>query len=203
MGAVLALRQTDLKLVLAYSTISALGTLTMSLGLSMPSATIAAMTFLLAHAFYKGALFLTAGAIEHATGTRDATEVGGLGSVLPLTAAGAMLAALSMAGAPFLFGFVGKELLLQSGARRRSRRSLDDRGGTHRNSDRRCGRCRCDQAFLRTRTRETPERRTSHPSRCGWESLLGRHRDTCWVSLPAAAGRADHRTGGGGSARTR
>lgn len=113
-GAVLALRHTDLKLVLAYSTISALGTLTLSLGLSLPSATIAAMTFLLAHAFYKGALFLTAGAIEHATGTRDALELGGLGRALPLTAGGAMLAALSMAGAPFLFGFVGKELLYKA-----------------------------------------------------------------------------------------
>jgi multicomponent Na+:H+ antiporter subunit A len=114
MGAVLALRQTDLKLVLAYSTISALGIMTMSLGMSMPAATIAAMTFLLGHAFYKGALFLTAGAIEHATGTRDATEVGGLRRLLPLTATGAALAALSMAGAPFLFGFVGKELLLKA-----------------------------------------------------------------------------------------
>jgi multicomponent Na+:H+ antiporter subunit A len=114
LGAVLALRQTDLKLVLAYSTISALGTLTMSLGMSMPAATIAAMTFLLGHALYKGALFLTAGAIEHSTGTRDATELGGLRRLLPLTAAGALLAALSMAGAPFLFGFVGKELLYKA-----------------------------------------------------------------------------------------
>jgi multicomponent Na+:H+ antiporter subunit A len=113
-GAVMALRQTDLKLVLAYSTISALGIMTMSLGMSMPAATIAALTFLLGHAFYKGALFLTAGAIEYSTGTRDALEVGGLRRALPITASGAALAGLSMAGAPFLFGFVGKELLLKA-----------------------------------------------------------------------------------------
>jgi multicomponent Na+:H+ antiporter subunit A len=113
-GGVLALRQTDLKLLLAYTTISALGTLTMSLGSVAPGAAGAAMTFLLAHALYKGALFLAAGAIDHATGTREATALGGLGSALPLTAAGAALAGLSMAGVPFLFGFVGKELLYKA-----------------------------------------------------------------------------------------
>lgn len=112
-GAVLALRQTDLKLVLAYSTVSALGTLTMLLGTPTAGAISAAMAFLLAHALYKGALFLSAGAIDHATGTRDITALGGLRRHLPFTAAGSVLAGLSMAGVPLLFGFVAKELLFK------------------------------------------------------------------------------------------
>jgi multicomponent Na+:H+ antiporter subunit A len=113
-GAVLALRQTDLKLVLAYSTVSALGTLTLFLGLDAPGAAGAAMTFLLAHALYKGALFLAAGSVDHATGTREATALGGLRKAMPITATGAWIAALSMAGVPLALGFVGKELLYKS-----------------------------------------------------------------------------------------
>jgi multicomponent Na+:H+ antiporter subunit A len=109
-GAWLALVQSDLKRVLAYSTISALGTLTLLLGLGGTLAVKAAMAFLLGHALYKGALFLVAGALDHETGTRDADRLGGLFRAMPVTALAAGVAALSMAGVPPLFGFLSKEL---------------------------------------------------------------------------------------------
>lgn len=111
-GAWLALQQTYLKLLLAYSTVSALGALTMMLGLGTGPAVAAAVVFLLAHALYKGSLFLVAGAIDHATGEGDATRLSGLGRFLPVTAAAAMTAAASMAGLPPLLGFLAKENLL-------------------------------------------------------------------------------------------
>jgi multicomponent Na+:H+ antiporter subunit A len=109
-GAVLAVRQTDLKKVLAYTTVTALGTLVLLLGLSLEASVIAAVVFLVVHSLYKGALFLIAGSVDHETGTRDVTKLGGLRRVMPLTAAAAVLAGLSMAGLPPLFGFMGKEL---------------------------------------------------------------------------------------------
>jgi multicomponent Na+:H+ antiporter subunit A len=109
-GAWLALVQSDLKRILAYSTVSALGTLTLLLGLGGPLAVHAAVAFLLGHALYKGALFLVAGALDHQTGTRDVDQLGGLGRVMPLTALAAGVAALSMAGLPPMFGFIAKEL---------------------------------------------------------------------------------------------
>lgn len=105
-----ALVQSDLKRVLAYSTVGALGTLTLLLGLGGPLAAHAAVAYLLGHALYKGTLFLVAGALDHETGTRDADQLSGLRRAMPLTAAAAGLAALSMAGLPPLFGFVAKEL---------------------------------------------------------------------------------------------
>ncbi len=113
-GAYLALCNTDLKRILAYSTVSALGVLTMLLGLGTAPAVQAAMVFLLAHASYKSALFMVAGSVDHETGVRDADRLGGLWRAMPITATAAVLAALSMAGlAPFL-GFLGKEMLLES-----------------------------------------------------------------------------------------
>jgi multicomponent Na+:H+ antiporter subunit A len=109
-GAWMALVQSDLKRVLAYSTVSALGTLTLLLGLGGPLATPAAVAYLLGHALYKGALFLVAGSLDHETGTRDADRLGGLRRAMPVTALAAGAAALSMAGLPPLFGFVAKEL---------------------------------------------------------------------------------------------
>ena len=70
-GAYLALRQTDLKLILAYLTVSALGILILFIGLGTSEAIIAAVVFLLAHALYKGALFLVVGIVDHETGTRE------------------------------------------------------------------------------------------------------------------------------------
>ena len=110
LGAVLALGQTDLKRVLAYSTLTALGTLVALLGLSFPEAVKAAVVFLIVHSLYKAGLFLVAGAMDHATGTRDIRELSGLRRLMPLTALAALLSGLSMAGLPPLFGFVAKEL---------------------------------------------------------------------------------------------
>ncbi|GMV43717.1 MAG: Na(+)/H(+) antiporter subunit A [Myxococcales bacterium] len=114
-GMVLALRQTDMKLILAYTTVSALGTLTLLLGLGTDAAITAAVALLLAHSLYKGALFLFAGAVDHATGSRDVTALGGLRAVMPVLALAGALAALSMAGLPPLFGFVAKEAVLEAG----------------------------------------------------------------------------------------
>jgi len=108
-GAVLALRETDLKRILAYSTLSALGVMVMLLGLGTPAASEAVVGFLFAHALYKGALFLAAGAIDHETGTREVDGLGGLRRRMPLTFAAALLAAASMAGLPPFFGFIAKE----------------------------------------------------------------------------------------------
>jgi len=111
LGAYLAMVKTDLKRILAYSTVSALGTLTLLLGLGTTQAAEAAMAYLLVHGLYKGTLFLTAGAVDHGTGTRDVNELGGLRQAMPITALAAGLAALSMAGIPPLFGFIGKEAI--------------------------------------------------------------------------------------------
>jgi multicomponent Na+:H+ antiporter subunit A len=109
----LTVTQTDLKRILAYSTVSALGTLVLLLGLGDADTALAAGIFILAHALYKGALFMVAGTIDHETGTRDVTRLGGLGTVLPWTAAGGLLAAVSMAGVLPTFGFVSKEILYE------------------------------------------------------------------------------------------
>lgn len=113
-GGYLALCHTDLKRILAYSTVSALGTLTLLLGLGSSYAVTAALVFLLAHALYKGALFMVAGAVDHKTGTRDVDRLGGLGHAMPITAAAAVLAAVSLAGLGPVLSFIGKELLLQA-----------------------------------------------------------------------------------------
>ncbi|NIC04628.1 putative monovalent cation/H+ antiporter subunit A [Billgrantia bachuensis] len=113
-GAFLAIHHTNVKKLLAYSTVMALGTLTLLLGLGTPGALVAFVAFLLAHSLYKGALFLVAGILDHETGTKDVTHMGGLRHVMPCTAAVAAVAALSLAGMPPLLGFVGKELLLES-----------------------------------------------------------------------------------------
>jgi multicomponent Na+:H+ antiporter subunit A len=110
MASVLALRQTDLKLALAYTTIMALGTITMFLGAEATVAVAAAVTFLIVHSLYKAALFLVVGIIDHRTGTREASQLRGLAGALPITAAAAAAAALSMAGFPPFLGFIGKEL---------------------------------------------------------------------------------------------
>lgn len=111
LGAWRAVRETDLKRILAYSTICALGSLVLMIGVGTPAAIVAAMVYMIAHACYKGALFMVAGAIDHETGTRDVTALSGLRAVMPLTAAAAALAAASMMGLPLSFGFFGKELL--------------------------------------------------------------------------------------------
>jgi multicomponent Na+:H+ antiporter subunit A len=113
-GIFMAYRSTEIKRVLAYSTLMALGTLTMLIGIGTELAITAAMTFLLAHAMYKAALFLVAGALDHATGTKDITRMGGLRRIMPITAVSACVAALSMAGIAPLFGFIAKEMLFEA-----------------------------------------------------------------------------------------
>lgn len=113
-GAYFAVRSTGIKKVLAYSTVMALGTLTMLAGIGTETAMIAFGAFLLAHSLYKGALFLVAGALDHETGTKEVLKMGGLRKAMPVTAFFAGVAALSLAGIPPLFGFIGKELMLES-----------------------------------------------------------------------------------------
>ena len=108
-GAYRAVQETDLKRILAYSTLSALGVLTMLLGVGTREAIIAALVYLVAHAGYKGALFLVAGAIDHEAGTRDISALAGLRRTMPITALAGGAAALSMAGVPLTLGFVGKD----------------------------------------------------------------------------------------------
>lgn len=111
LSAWLALQYTDMKSILAYTTIMALGLLTMLLGLGTETAVTACLVFVLVHAFYKAALFMVAGAVDHELHVRDVTKLRGLKAKMPITAAAAGIAALSMAGIPPFFGFVGKELI--------------------------------------------------------------------------------------------
>lgn len=108
-GAGRALFESDLKRVLAYSTVSALGFLLLLTGVGTPAAIHAAVAYTLAHALYKGALFLVAGAVDHGSGTRDTDRLAGLRRAQPITAGVAALAALSTAGVPGTFGYVAKE----------------------------------------------------------------------------------------------
>lgn len=113
-GAALTFRHTDLKRLLAYSTVAALGALVFLIGLVPLTNYYAAMafaTFLLAHSLYKGGLFMAAGAVDHEAGTREITQLGGLFQVMPLTGLAVVLAALSLAGLPPVLGFIGKEVL--------------------------------------------------------------------------------------------
>ena len=107
-----ALRQHDLKLLLAYGTVSQLGLLLVVTGAGTRHAAVAALGMLLAHALFKAALFLVVGAVDHATGTRDLRRLSGLGRTMPVLAVTAVLAAASMAGLPPLLGFVAKESIL-------------------------------------------------------------------------------------------
>ncbi|HEV7251284.1 MAG TPA: putative monovalent cation/H+ antiporter subunit A [Shinella sp.] len=108
-GSTLAIRQTDLKLMLAYTTVASLGLLVMLTGFGSEHAVAAAALYLVAHSLFKGALFMVAGLIDHETGTRDITKLGGLRRAMPVTFLAAVLAALSMAGLPPFFGFLAKE----------------------------------------------------------------------------------------------
>ncbi|CAJ1369513.1 unnamed protein product [Effrenium voratum] len=110
-GTILAVRQTDLKLMLAYTTVASLGLLVMLTGTSHEKALEGAVLYLLAHSLFKGALFMVAGTIDHEAGTRDVTKLGGLRKAMPVTFVAACLAALSMAGLPPFIGFIAKEVL--------------------------------------------------------------------------------------------
>ena len=111
-AAFVAIFKHDLKGLLAYSTISHLGLITFLIGLGSPLAAVAAIFHILNHATFKAALFMTAGIVDHETGTRDMRQLGGLWRLLPWTATLAMAATAAMAGVPLFNGFVSKEMFL-------------------------------------------------------------------------------------------
>jgi multicomponent Na+:H+ antiporter subunit A len=108
-GGYRALRQNDLKLLLAFGTVSQLGFLVVLVGAGSAELAVAGLVMTLAHGLFKSTLFLTVGVVDHATGTRDLRRLSGLGRRLPVLAAAGVAAAASMAGLPPLLGFVGKE----------------------------------------------------------------------------------------------
>ncbi|WP_459614476.1 monovalent cation/H+ antiporter subunit A [Bordetella sp. 2513F-2] len=110
LGAYAAIFQRDMKGVLAYSTISHLGLITLLLGMNSSLGLVAAIFHMVNHATFKASLFMAAGIVDHETGTRDMTRLSGLYSAMPLTATLAMVAAASMAGVPLLNGFISKEM---------------------------------------------------------------------------------------------
>ncbi|WGK62630.1 monovalent cation/H+ antiporter subunit A [Halopseudomonas sp. SMJS2] len=110
LGACTALFQHDLKGLLAYSTISHLGLITLLFGLDTQLAAVAAVFHIINHATFKASLFMAAGIIDHETGTRDMRRINGLWKYMPHTATLAMVAASAMAGVPLLNGFLSKEM---------------------------------------------------------------------------------------------
>jgi multicomponent K+:H+ antiporter subunit A len=110
LGAYVAIFQNDLKGLLAYSTISHLGLITLLLGLNSTLAMVAAIFHIINHATFKASLFMAAGIIDHETGTRDIRRLSGLNRPMPFTARLAMIAAAAMAGVPLLNGFLSKEM---------------------------------------------------------------------------------------------
>ncbi|WP_095157581.1 monovalent cation/H+ antiporter subunit A [Pseudomonas sp. Irchel 3E13] len=110
LGAYAAMFQNDLKGLLAYSTISHLGLITLLLGLNSPLAAVAAVFHILNHATFKASLFMAAGIIDHESGTRDIRKLSGLFRLIPFTATLAMVASASMAGVPLMNGFLSKEM---------------------------------------------------------------------------------------------
>ncbi|CAG8870792.1 NAD(P)H-quinone oxidoreductase subunit 2, chloroplastic [Pseudomonas fluorescens] len=110
LGAFAAMFQNDLKGLLAYSTISHLGLITLLLGLNSPLAAVAAVFHILNHATFKASLFMAAGIIDHESGTRDIRRLSGLFRLIPFTATLAMVASASMAGVPLMNGFLSKEM---------------------------------------------------------------------------------------------
>ena len=110
LGAFLAVFQQDLKGLLAYSTISHLGLITLLIGLDTPLGQVAAIFHIMNHATFKASLFMAAGIIDHESGTRDIRRLSGLVRLMPITATLAMVAAAAMAGVPLLNGFLSKEM---------------------------------------------------------------------------------------------
>lgn len=113
-GSIMAIRQRDLKALLAFSTISQLGLITSLLGVSTETAVIGAVFHIINHAAFKGSLFMVTGIIDHEAGTRNLDELGGLGRKMPFTAVVALIGALAMAGIPPLNGFISKELFFEA-----------------------------------------------------------------------------------------
>ena len=113
LGAVIALFKHDLKALLAFSTVSHLGLITMLLGTGTAFGAFAAVFHILNHATFKAALFMSAGIVDHEAHTRDIRRLGGLRTLMPVTFVIVTIAALSMAGIPLLNGFLSKEMMLE------------------------------------------------------------------------------------------
>ena len=109
-GGYAAMFQNDLKGLLAYSTISHLGLITLLLGLNSPLAAVAAVFHIMNHATFKASLFMAVGIVDHETGTRDIRRLSGLRRMMPITSTLAMVASAAMAGVPLLNGFLSKEM---------------------------------------------------------------------------------------------
>jgi multicomponent K+:H+ antiporter subunit A len=116
-GAYVALLKHDLKGLLAYSTVSHLGLITLLLGLETADSPVAALFHVLNHALFKASLFMAAGVIDHECGTRDMRRINGLIRFMPVTAALGIVAAASMAGVPLLNGFLSKEMFFTEAVR--------------------------------------------------------------------------------------
>ena len=110
LGAYFAMFQNDLKGLLAYSTISHLGLITLLLGLNRDLAAVAAVFHIMNHATFKASLFMAAGIIDHETGTRDMRRLSGLWKAMPITGTLAFVASAAMAGVPLMNGFLSKEM---------------------------------------------------------------------------------------------
>ncbi|MES3675125.1 monovalent cation/H+ antiporter subunit A [Halomonas elongata] len=113
-GAWFALMKTDLKGILAFSTVSHLGLITALLGIGTPMAVLAALFHILNHATFKAALFMSSGIIDHEAGTRELSRLGGLRRAMPVTALLTSILAAAMAGVPLLNGFISKEMFFTS-----------------------------------------------------------------------------------------
>jgi multicomponent Na+:H+ antiporter subunit A len=113
-AAIHSVLRVDLKSILAYSTISALGILVFLIGIGTEKALLGAGIFILAHALYKAALFLITGIIDHETGSRDVSKLAGLKQVMMPVAVAGFIAALSSAGVPLLLGFISKEVMYEA-----------------------------------------------------------------------------------------
>lgn len=113
-GVLLAFKQKDMKLILAYTTVTAMGSLVFLLGSDQDAVIKAAVAFLISHALYKATLFMVVGDIQHQTGVRLVTKVSGLRKAMPVTYMAAIVAGASMAGLPPLLGFYVKELVYEA-----------------------------------------------------------------------------------------
>ena len=201
-GAYIALFQHDLKGLLAYSTISHLGLITLLFGLDTPLAAVAAVFHILNHAMFKASLFMAAGIIDHETGTRDMRRLDGLWQFMPITATLAMVAAAAMAGVPLLNGFLSKEMFFAETLTGRAARLVDWLRAGRGHAGRRRSRVAYSHAL---RPRRVLQRRAA------WTCRATPHEPPRWMRVPVeswscsacwsgVAARADRRTRAGGDA---
>ncbi|HRK22362.1 MAG TPA: proton-conducting transporter membrane subunit, partial [Fimbriimonadaceae bacterium] len=117
-AATVAIFKHDLKGLLAYSTVSHLGLVTFLIGLATPMSMVVAVFHILNHAAFKAALFMSAGIVDHETGTRDMRKLGGLYRSMPITFVLATLGSMAMGGVPLFNGFISKEMFFEESVHR-------------------------------------------------------------------------------------